>query len=588
MVRTDSRQRRSSSGRKKTAKPSGSTNGQAVATLRRKIGAKWLELFNLIPGYDPIATAIGCMFDDGTGTMVAGDCWFDVEAAELAVEFFPECITHVKGAMAGMPFVLRPWQQAIVGCLYGWKRPNGTRRYRRGLVFVPRKNGKTTLAAGLGSKALVCDGELGAEIYCAAADRPQAALVFGQAKAMFHAEPWLEGQVTVYKKAIEHHKTGGVFSVVSADADTKHGYNTHLAIIDELHAQKNADLVDAFDTSTGARVEPLILHVTTSDFDRPSICNEICDYGRQVRDGILRDESFLPVMFELDGADKDRWDEPKMWYKANPNLGVSLSLDYLTRQCNKAKESPRFENTFKRLHLNIKTEQDSRFLNMELWDKCGGDVDPEALIGQLCYGGLDLASTTDVASFQLYFPDTHSVLSYFWIPADGAHQRERRDRVTYSAWAREGLIKMTPGNVIDYATIKADICELGKRYNIRDTGGDRWNLEMLRQEMAEIGVDIIGFGQGFASMSAPTKELERLVLSGELRHGGNAVLRWMAANTMVASDPAENIKPKKPHKSSPHRIDGIVALVMAIGRATEDDPRGGRSCYEDEGLLILG
>ncbi len=584
MVKTASSQSSQSSAKKASKK---TAEAEAILSLSLTIPEKWKKLFDLIPGYDPIATAVGCRFDDGHGKMVPGDCWFDEEAAQLAVDFFPECLTHVKGDLAGKPFQLEPWEQAIIGCLYGWKRPNGTRRYRGGLLYVPRKNGKTTFAAGMGARSLVCDGEPGAEIYCAAADRDQASLVFVQAKAMFKAEPWLDEQVTLYTKAIQHHQTGGVFRVISADAKTKHGFNTHLAIMDELHAQPNADLYDALDTSMGSRSQPLMWNITTSDFDRPSICNELHKYGCNVRDGILRDESFLPVIFELTGKDADRWDEPEMWWKANPNLGISLSMDYLSRQCEKAKQSPRFENTFKRLHLNIKTEQDSRFLNMALWDKCDGEVNEAALQGALCYGGLDLASTTDIAAFLLYFPETHAVISRFWIPSDMAHQRERRDRVTYSAWARDGLVTMTKGNVIDYSFIKAEITSLGTKYGIKDIGGDRWNLEMLRQEMADVGAEIIPFGMGFASLSAPTKELERLVLCGELAHGGNEVLRWMAANTMVASDAAENIKPKKPTKSSANRIDGIVALVMAIGRATEDNPDGSRSCYEDDGLLIL-
>jgi len=261
-------------------------------------------------------------------------------------------------------------------------------------------------------------------------------------------------------------------------------------------------------------------------------------------------------------------------------------MDYLTAACKRAQDSPSYENTFKRLHLNVRTEQDSRFIRMLQWDKCGDTFDAEAMSGP-CYGGLDLASIADLSAFVLYWPQSGAVLPTFWIPASRADDRERRDRVPYSAWARDGFVRMTEGDVIDYGTIEADILQLGQDHNIIDIGADRWNLEMLRQRLSGVGVDIVPFGQGFSSMSAPTKELERLILGAEISHAGHPVLRWMASNMMVGTDPAGNIKPKKPKDASANKIDGIVSLVMAIGRATANDPNGGRSIYEDRGLTVL-
>ena len=323
----------------------------------------WDDVIGLVPGYDPQATA--------------GDCWFDEEAADKVVGFFADCLVHVKGEFAGRPFLLEPWQQAIVANLFGWKRPDGTRRYREAFIFVPRKNGKSILAAGICIYMLFCDGEWGAEIYCAAAERDQAALVFDVAKQMVNHEPVLRDACRIYTKAITIESMGSTFKAISADASTKHGYNAHCAVIDELHAQKNRELVDVLITSTGARRQPLIVHITTSDFERPSICNEKHDYASKVRDGIIEDRAFLPVIYEA-GRDDD-WTNPEVWAAVNPNYGVSISKEYLAHECQRAQEAPTYENTFKRLHLNIRTEQDVRWISMERWERCGGPVDAEAL-----------------------------------------------------------------------------------------------------------------------------------------------------------------------------------------------------------------
>ena len=282
---------------------------------------------------------------------------------------------------------------------------------------------------------------------------------------------------------------------------------------------------------------------------------------------------------------EDDWTDPKVWAKANPNLGVSKSVEYMRCECKRAQETPTYENTFKRLDLNIKTQQDVLWLPMDKWDACGGDVDPGDLAGQVCYAGLDLASTTDIAALVLLFPEVgNAVLPFFWIPAESARIRERRDRVPYETWARQGLIEMTEGNVIDYDVIRRRINELGEQFNIKEIAVDRWNSTQLQTQLTGDGFEVIPFGQGYASMSAPTKELEKLVLAGDLAHGGHPVLRWMASNVSVEMDAAGNIKPSK--KKSNEKIDGMVALIEAIGRAIIAPQEQG-SVYDSRGVIVL-
>ena len=535
-----------------------------------KIPAKWKKIIMSIPGYDPIATA--------------EDCYFDPDAAEMAIEFFPECLCHVKGRLAGKPFKLELWQKGVIANLFGWKRPDGTRRYREALLYVARKNGKTTLAAGIVLCILFIDGEPGAEIYSAAADRDQARLVFEQASGMVRQDNDLYNRATVYQKAIVLNDGSGTYKPISADANTKHGYNVHAAIVDELHAQPNRDLVDTLITATGSRRQPLIVHVTTADYDRPSICNEKHDYAIKVRDGIIDDKEFLPVIFETKITDD--WTKPSVWKKANPNLGICKRRDYIKREFKRAKETPAYENTFKRLDLNMITEQAVRWIPLEKWDKCGTIEIPEKELALVeWFGGLDLASTIDIAAFALYSPDNDAVICRFWIPAESAYLRERRDRVPYLTWGRQGFIKLTEGNVIDYTFIRKEINDLGEQYNIKEIGVDRWGSQQIQNQLTDDGFVMVPFGQGFASMSAPSKELEKLIIGETLRHGNNPVLRWMASNVSVETDAAGNIKPSK--SRSTEKIDGITSLVMGIGRAIAIAPEGPKSRYETKGIRVL-
>lgn len=526
-----------------------------------KVPAKWAKLFRLLPKYDPVATA--------------RDCTFDAKVAEEVCEFFPKYMSHIEGEVAGKPFELADWQKAVIGCAFGWKRPNGLRRYREVLQYVPRKNGKTTMIGGLVNLVCFGDKEPGAQVYSAAADREQAALVYRQTKGMILNRPDLESLVQMYStyKSIQY-PDNIIYKALSADAETKHGYNTHFCVIDELHAQPNRDLVDVLVTSTGARRQPLIWYITTADFDRESICNEKLDYAHKVCEGIIDDPAFLPCVYEA--SVDDDWESPEVWRKANPNLGVSISEEYLARECQRAKDQPTYLNTFKRLHLNIKTTSDVAWFDMQNdWDACAEPFSVEMLEGRECFAGLDLSTTTDISACVLVFPQQEEnepvyVLPYFWIPGDNANKREKRDRVPYVTWARENLITLTDGNVIDYAVLRRDINELGKRFNLRAIGYDPWNATQLALDLQSDGFYLEQFRQGYASLSAPAKDLEKLVRGKLLRHGGNKVLRWMASNVMLETDAAGNIKPSK--KKSTERIDGIVAAVMGLGLMNAAEP----------------
>lgn len=435
--------------------------------------------------------------------------------------------------------------------------------------MIPTHN--STLSSGISLYLLVADGESGAEVYCAAADRMQAGIVYKEAASMVRNSPVLAARlkVTDSQKNISHAASGSFLRVLSSEAYTSEGLNIHGLIFDELHAQRNRDLWDALRYGGAAREQPLLLSITTAGYDRHSICYEQHDYARKVLDGVIEDVAFFP--FIRAAGEGDDWTKPKTWRKANPSFGVTINAEDFAQACKEAQDSPAKENAFRRYRLNQWTEQAVRWLRMEDWDACAGEIDPGALEGERCYAGLDLASTTDVAAFVLYFPDEGQVLPYFFVPAENARERERRDRVPYPLWARQGALETTEGNIIDYDVIRRRINELADLYDIQEIATDPWNATQLTTQLSGDGFEVVAFRQGFASMSAPTKELEKRVRGGRLQHGEHPVLRWMASNVAVEHDAAENLKPSK--KVSTERIDGIVALIMALGRAMveEDD-----------------
>jgi phage terminase large subunit-like protein len=500
---------------------------------------------------------------------LADKYWFDDEAAGRAVKIFREHLHHVKGPLAGEPFDPDPWQiDEIISPLFGWKRKSdGTRRYRRAYIEIPRKNGKSTLGAGLAIIGLT-DKEQGAEVYSAAADRDQAAIIFDVAKSMVEADAELSSIIRVFRRSMTYEAKGSSYKVLSADAPTKHGLNASMILFDELHAQPNRELWDVLTTSTGARKQPLVIAITTAGYDRHSICWEQHEYALKVRDGLIEDDSFLPVIYSVEeSAD---WTDPKAWAAANPGLGKSITVEYLEAEAKRAAEVPAYQNTFRRLHLNQWTEQETRWLDMAVWERNGDEFSETVLEGRECFAGLDLASTTDIAALCLVFPPREDEERWkafwrFWVPADGVAKRSQKDRVPYETWVREEWITATEGNITDYEVIRRDINELGTKFNIREIAYDRWNATQLTTQLEGDGFTMIPFGQGFASMAAPTKELLGLLTGDRMAHGTNPVAKWMASNVTVRTDPAGNQKPDK--GKSTERIDGIVAEIMALGRA---------------------
>jgi len=528
---------------------------------------------------------------------------FSEKAAQRAVNFFERVLVHIDGQWSNQPFLLLPWQKQLVRQLFGTLRDDGTRQYRTAYIEIPRKNGKSEMAAGVALYMLVADDEPGAQVYGAAGDRDQATIVFRVAAEMVRRSPMLAPKCRVIDsvKRVVDQSTASFYRAIPADAAGSHGFNASGIVVDELHVQPNRDLIDVLTTSTGARRQPLTFYITTAGYDRRSICWELHDYALKVQSGVIQDDTFLPVVYAA--PEEADWTDPAVWAAANPSLGVTLKLDYLEQECRRAQQTPAYQNTFRRLHLNQWSRQETRWLPLASWDACAEPVDAEALRGHDCYAGLDLASTTDIAALVLVFPrveeeaqvettegDTQSigrvafdVLPYFWVPKDTMTERSRIDRVPYDLWAEQGYIQATEGNVIDYRAIMATLDELAQAYNIREIGFDRWGATQLIQDMQEGGLEVVPIGQGFASMSAPTKELLNVVLGRRLRHGAHPVLRWMADNMVVSTDPAGNIKPNKAKSSE--KIDGMVALIMGLDRATRHEHGG--SIYEERGVLVL-
>ncbi len=512
--------------------------------------------------------------------------YFDEAAARRVLWFFQQYLVHVKGRWARQPFEPLDWQAEILAMIFGWKRPDGTRQYRKAYIEIPRKNGKSSWGAGIALYLLCADDEDGAEVYSAAGDKKQASIVFEMAKEMAQRSPELSKRIARFRNSLVYHARASRYEVLSSDADLQHGLNPHAVIFDELHVQPNRELWDVMTTAQGARVQPFTIAFTTAGFDRKSICFEQHEYGRQVAEGVIEDPSYFAFLSAAD--EDDDWTDPAVWTLANPSLGETISLEYLEEECREAQRSPARQNTFRRLHLNQWTRSETRYIDLEAWDETAGKVDLGLLEGATAYGGLDLATTTDIAAFVLVWPakdEPFRCWPWLWVPEEKVWDRTNRDGVPYQAWVRDGWITATEGNVIDYRVIVRTITELGERYRIPEIAFDRWGSQAIQNELGDAGFKMIQAGQGFPSMSPPTKELEKLVLSKRLHHGGHPVLRWMADNLVVRTDPAGNVKPDK--SKSTEKIDGMVALIMALDRAIRKEGAPKLSVYATRGLQSL-
>lgn len=521
---------------------------------------------------------------------MAKDSTYNKEAADFAVSFI-ECLCHTKGTWAGKPFELIDWQEQIIRDIFGILKPNGYRQFNTAYVEIPKKQGKSELAAAVALLLCCADGEERAEVYGCAADRQQAAIVFDVAADMVRMNPALKKRCKILasQKRLIYEPTNSFYQVLSADAYSKHGFNVSGVIFDELHTQPNRKLYDVMTKGSGdARTQPLYFLITTAGTDEYSICYQVHQKALDIMEGRKHDPRFYPIIY---GADREEdWSDPEVWKKANPSLGVTVAMEKVKDAYNSAKENPAEENTFRQLRLNQWVKQDVRWMPMDKWDACAFPVDPNQLRGRPCYGGLDLSSTTDITAFVLVFPplddsEGFTLLPYFWIPEDNVDLRVRRDHVPYDIWKQQGFLQTTEGNVVHYGFIEHFIEELGKKYNIREIAFDRWGAVEMVQNLEGMGFTVVPFGQGFKDMTPPTKELMRLTLEKKIAHGGQPVLRWMMDNIYIRTDPAGNIKPDK--AKSTEKIDGVVATIMGLDRAIRNGGGDGDSVYDNRGLLLI-
>ncbi|MDR6771800.1 terminase TerL endonuclease subunit [Azospirillum sp. BE72] len=527
--------------------------------------------------------------------------WFDHAAAEAAVAFFPTYLRHTEAEWWGKPFHLGPWQAELVRTVFGWKRADGTRLIREVYLEVPRKNGKTEFAAGLSLLMLIGDGEFGGQVYSAAVDKDQAKIVFNKAGTMVGLSEELREAVEVYKTSLYCAELAASFKPLSAKPGSKHGFSPSGGIYDEIHEWPSGELQDVVHKGAAARRQPLEVYTTTAGLAGIGYGWEVHERAVAILKGDIIDPTFLPVIFAADPADD--WTAPETWAKANPGYGVSPKPDFLASECEKAKGKPRKEAEFKRFHLNLWVDNVvTTGLDMEQWDACRiRPVSLADLAGRRCWGGLDLSTTTDLSALALISPRLdgpgYDAWWRFWLPVPSSKalaDRIKRDRVAFDKWIAEGWIRGTEGNAVDYDVIRAEITGKGEAaerlknwtpitemVDLKEIAIDRWNSSQITTQLGNDGVIMVPFGQGIASMSAPSKELERLILTGDLNHGSNPVARWMATCVAFDDDGRDNIAPVKPNrKGTPKRIDGIVALIMAIGRAmapSEED--GGLDDY---------
>ena len=514
---------------------------------------------------------------------------YDKKKADRAVTFI-ENLCHTKGKWAGTPFWLLPWQEHLIRDIFGIVKPDGNRQFRTAFVEICKKVGKSELAAAVALYLLYADNEPSAEVYGAAADRQQASIVFDVAKQMVEMSPALmkRSKLMGATKRIVNYSNAGYYQVLSADVGGKHGFSVSGLVFDEIHTQPNRQLYDVLTKgSSDARQNPLHFIITTAGNDRHSIAYELHTKAVDILEGRRVDPTFYPVVYGL--KDDEDWEDEANWYKVNPSLGYTVDIERLRDAYREAKQNPADEITFKWLRCNMWVSSTVAWIPDAIYMRGNEPIDMDALAGRDCYAGLDLSSTGDITALVLIFPprdeeEKYVLLPYFWIPEETIPRRVKANSVPYDIWEKQGYIMSTEGNVIHYDFIEKFIMDLSEKYHILEIAVDRWNATQMIQNLEGEGFTIVPFGQGFSSMSAPTKEFYRLLMEGRIIHGGNPVLRWMAGNVVIDTDPAGNIKVTK--AKSKEKIDGIVAAIMALDRCIRQEGQSG-SVYDERGLLVF-
>lgn len=502
---------------------------------------------------------------------------WDVNGAAAVIEFF-KLLRHSKGPMARKPFDLQPWQQFFVGSIYGWKRADGRRRFREAQLEVARKNGKTTLASGIGLAELVLTGESGAEVYTVATKRDQARLTHRQSVRMVQSSPALKKHIQIFKDALTHDRSGSTYIPLSADGHTHDGLNPSAAVMDEIHAWRDRLLYDVIETGMDARAQPLILITTTAGHNRHSIWWERRELATKVLRGEVQDDSLFAYIATLD--DGDEWTDPNVWVKGNPNLGVTIQVDDFAARVRQAQATPGKQNSFKRLRLNVPTDSATLWIARERWDACGGLTDVSMLEGRMCYTGVDLSTVRDLTAAVHVFPSEDPrepvcMIPRFWLPEEDLEERSDIDGVPYEQWAADGHIRLIPGRIIDNDVLLEDLLADAAELEIAGFLFDPWGAVQLMKKLEAEGHTVIPFRQGFKSYKAPVLLFESLVEQRRILHTGSPVLASCVANTAIEEDAAGNRKPSKRHSTG--RIDGAVAAIMGLAGLLEEDPAEGGS-----------
>ena len=515
---------------------------------------------------------------------------YDKAKADRAVKFI-ENLCHTKGKWAGKRFWLLPWQEQLIRDIFGIVKPDGYRQFRTAFVEICKKVGKSELAAAVALYLLYADNEPSAEVYGAAADRQQASIVFDVARQMVEMSPALlkRSKLMTATKRIVNYGNSGYYQVLSAEVGGKHGFSVSGLVFDEIHTQPNRQLYDVLTKgSSDARQNPLHFIITTAGTDRHSIAYELHTKAVDILEGRRVDPTFYPVVYGL--KDDEDWEDEANWYKVNPSLGYTVDIERLRDAYREAKQNPADEVTFKWLRLNMWVSSTVAWIPDAIFMKGNEEIDLAALEGRDCYGGLDLSSTGDITALVLMFPprdedEKYILLPFFWVPEETIPQRVKAASVPYDIWERQGYLLSTEGNVIHYDFIEKFINDLAEKYHIVEIAVDRWNATQMIQNLEGDGFTMVPFGQGFAPMSGPTKDFYRLLMEGQIIHGGHPVLRWMAGNVVVDTDPSGNIKVTK--AKSKEKIDGIVAAIMALDRCIRNQTEPQGSVYDERGLLVF-